>query len=80
VVIGLIEVNADSDWRPCREGITGVPKRDLTVGVPSAVADGHFQIAAGLAQGAALVREMRVPISEEGNSSMARGGMADVTK
>ena len=49
-------------------------------GGPSAVADGHFQIAAGLAQGAALVREMRVAISEEGNSSMARGGMADVTK
>ena len=58
------------DMESMSRGYYRVAKRDLIAGVQVLLQNGQLQIAAGLAQGAALVREMaemRVKISAEGN-------------
>ena len=52
------------------QGYYRVPKRDLITGVQVLLQNGELQIAAGLEQGAALLREMaemRVKVTAEGN-------------
>ena len=72
--------------RGARRATTGgyyrVPKRDLIVGLQVLLQTGGLQIAEGMADGAALVKEMaemRVKVSGAGGSNSGHGGRGRTT-
>jgi len=70
----MAAVITGGDGETLRAGYYGVPKRDLIVGLQVLLQRGALQIAAGLAEGPALVREMaemRVKVTSGGREQYA---------